>query len=285
MERESKINNPQENNKDSVEFIRHSKSSYKTYGDILKSENPTSKLNLDEQERGDLTEEGVELARRQAEKFFEALSPETDALFFVSSGDARALETGNIYRQVAKEKKFEVIKPKHARSKYSEELSKGEIRVIDELSTNPENMLIDFLFVSPSKRGEINWDAVDSGFKSRFDEASKIIEADDQGSYGGNFAKHSEQIKAIFPEIKSAEDKFKTHFQNLKRLAKFGLKKVKGSDLEKNVKILAFGHEGYVVHAIQNLFQEEGINNCETIHITMEGDNLVGKFRGKEANL
>lgn len=55
MEKEPKINNPQENGKDSVEFIRHSKSSYKTYGDILKSENPKAEFDKENQSTPDLT--------------------------------------------------------------------------------------------------------------------------------------------------------------------------------------------------------------------------------------
>ncbi len=285
MEKEPKINNQQENNNDSIEFIRHSKSSYKTYGNILKSENPQAEFDKENQSTPDLTETGVEMAKQEAERFFNGLNPEDDSLFFASSNEARAIETANIYREVAHAKGFTILKPEHARSGLSEEIADGEIRVIDKLSINSRHLLIESLFNSPAKRGNINWNAVDPEFKAKYDEASKIIEADDQGSYGGNLAKHGEKIKEIFPEIETAEELFRGQFQNLKRLAKFAVKKAQESDHEKNIKILAFGHENYLMYAIQNIFQEEGINNCETMHVEVEGENIKAGFRGREANL
>lgn len=285
MEKEPKINNPQENGKDSVEFIRHSKSSYKTYGDILKSENPKAEFDKENQSTPDLTGGGIEMAKQEAETFFNKLNPDKDSLFIVSSNEARAIETANIYREVAHAKGFIVLKPEHARSGLSEEIADGEIRVIDALSINSKHLLIESLFNSPAKRGNINWSVVEPEFKARYDEASKIIETDDQGSYGGNLAKHGDKIKEVFPEIETAEELFKGQFQNLKRLARFGIKKAQENSRENNIKILAFGHENYLMHVIQNSFQEEGINNCETMHIEVEGENIVGNFRGKETNL
>ncbi|MFA5961874.1 MAG: hypothetical protein WC848_04290 [Parcubacteria group bacterium] len=285
MEKVPKINISQKDTNDSVEFIRHSKSSYKTYGDILKSENPKAEFDKENQSTPDLTGAGIEMAKQEAESFFGKLNPDTDSLFIASSNEARAIETANIYRTIAHTKGFMILKPEHARSGLSEELAEGEIRVIDSLSINSKYLLIESLFNSPAKRGDINWGAVEPEFKAKYDEASKIIEADDQGSYGGNLAKHGEKIKVIFPEIETAEELFNEQFQNLKRLAKFGVKKAQESGHEKNIKILAFGHENYLMHVIQDIFQEEGINNCETMHIEVEGENIVANFRGKEANL
>lgn len=287
---EQPINNNSEDKKreDSIDFTRHSKSAYRTYEKIFKSGDPTSGFNKEEQVTPDLPEAGVEMARKEAEKFFDSLSPEKDVLFFASSNEARAVETANIYREIAHAKGFEVVKPEHARSKMSEDISSGEIRVLGELSIydshDAKNMLIDSVF-NLANRDLINWDAVDPGLKAHYDEAVKIVEADDQGGFGANMAKHGEKVKEIFPEIKTAEDQFKKKFQNLKRLAKFGIKKAKESGQEKNVRILTFGHENYVVYAIQNLFEEEGIKNCETMHIEVEDDNITGKFRGKQASL
>lgn len=270
---------------DSINFIRHSNAGYTTYKKVLRSDNPTAEFRKEEQVTPDLTEEGIELARQEAEKLFESLNSNNDILFFASSNEARAVETAYIYHKVAKEQGFQIIKPEHSRSMLSEEMSGGEIRVINELSIDSKNMLLDFLFVSPDKRGDINWAVVDPEFKVRFDQASKIIEDDDQGSYGGNLQKHGEKVKEVFPEITTAQDHFNMKFKNLKRLAKFGFNKAEQSGQAKNIKILAFGHEGYVAQAIQNHFQEEGIDNCETIQVTMNIGSLIGNFRGKEAQL
>ncbi|MSU54719.1 MAG: hypothetical protein EXS48_02725 [Candidatus Staskawiczbacteria bacterium] len=293
MEKEPSIGNnpeeiPEEKREDSVDFTRHSKSAYRTYEKIFKSDNPTAGFNKEEQVTPDLPEAGIEFAKQEAEKFFELLNPGKDVLFFASSSEARAIETANIYREIAKEKGFEVIKPEHPRSKISEEISDGEIRVVKELSIydsdNAKNVIIDSVF-QLANRDLINWDAVDPELKVKYEEAVKIVEADNQGSFGANMAKHGDKVKEIFPEIETAEDQFKGKFKNLKRLAKFGIKKAKESGQEKNVKILAFGHENYMIYAIESLFQEEGIKNCETMHIEAKGDGLTGKFRGKEVNL
>jgi hypothetical protein len=248
MEKGPTKNNLEEVHKDSIDFVRHSKSSYQTYGDIMGSLNPMAEYNKEKQSTPDLTIVGIEMARQEAEKFLSMLNPNEDELFIVSSNEARAIESANIYREIARSKGFTIIKPEHARSGLSEEIANGEIRIIESLSINSTHLLIDNVFNPPAKRGVINWSAIDSEFKARFDEASKIIEADDQGSYGGNLAKHGDKIKEIFPEIETAEELFKGQFQKLKRLAKFGIKKAQESDNKKNIKILAFGHENYSKH-------------------------------------
>ena len=230
-------------------------------------------------------ESGIKLAKQEAEKFFLSLDPQKDSLFFASSNEARAIETAGIYREIAHAKGFEVITPKNSRSNLSDEITNGEVRVIDQLSINSENLLIDNLFTPPMKRAGINWNAVTPELKEKYEQASKIIEANDKGSFGANFAEHGDKIKKIFPELVTAEELYKGKFGNLKKLAKFGLEKIKESKNEKNIKILAFGHENYLMYAIQNLFKEEGINNCETLHIETDGEEIKGKFRGKEATL
>lgn len=280
---------PNENNQreDQAFFTRHSKSTYKTYGKMVSSENPTQAFNPENQETPDLPESGIELAKEKAESFFETLNPEKDVLFFASSNEARALETANIYREVAKEKGFEIVKPEHSRSELSTELSDGDIRVVRSLSIYPygeTNAVIDSVFNPPSKRGDINWEKIDPELKERFDKASKIIEADDKGSFGPNFAVHSEKIKKIFPEINTAEQLFESKFKNIMKLIKFGLQKAKESGLERNVKILGFGHENYMMHALEKYFKEDGIGNCETVTFDIE-DNIRAQFRDKEAEI
>ncbi|MDO8558208.1 MAG: hypothetical protein Q7S09_03405 [bacterium] len=271
-----------------IDFIRHSVSSYKTYGKIAASENPLQQLNPDEQALPDLPEKGIELAKQEAEKFFCDLDPNKIVLFFASSNEARAIETANIYRQTAHAKGFRVIKPEHVRNKHAEEIGEGEIRVLQNLSIYPDktsNVVLDSVFNSPKKRSPINWANVPLETKARFEEASKIIEADDKGSFGANLVAHSDEVKKVLPEISTAEELHRTQFQNLLRLAKFGINKAESAGIGKQIKILAFGHENYLMDMLEKTFQEEGIKNCEKIHIELKGDDIVGKFRNKEAKI
>jgi hypothetical protein len=287
----SDFEKPQNNNregKDEAFFTRHSKSTYKTYEEILSSDDPTKQFDPENQSTPDLPESGIQLANQEAEKFFSNLDKDKDVLFFVSSNEARAIETANIYRQKGKEKGFEAIKPEHSRSGLSDEISGGEIRVIETLSIYPDdktNALIDSVFNPPAKRGNINWDVVDPDLKRRFDEASKIIEANDKGSFGSNMAAHGEEVKKILPEVHTAEELFKTRFQNIIRLIKFGLKKSGESGLDKNIKILGFGHENYMMYALQKYFEEEGIGNCETIQFEVNDSNVESTFKTKSAQI
>lgn len=273
---------------DEAFFTRHSKSTYKTYGKMVSSEDPTKPFDPENQEVPDLPEAGVKLAREKAGEFFAGLNPENDILFFASSNEARALETASIYRNVAKERGFEIIKPEKNRSGLSEELSDGDIRVVQTLSIYPSgetNAVIDNVFNSPARRGDINWEKIDPELKKRFDEASKIIEADDRGVFGANFAVHSEKVKEIFPEIKTAREQFDTRFQNIIRLIKFGIKKAQESGLKKNIKILGFGHENYMMYALKKYFEEEGIANCETVQFEVSESDVRAMFKGKTAEI
>jgi hypothetical protein len=286
----SDFEKPQKNNengldpKNSIEFTRHSVSSYQSYVDKVASDNPLGKLDYDKQSVPDLPEKGIELARQSAEKFFETLDPSKDALFFASSNEARAVETANIYREIAHDKGFEVLKPENSRSVLSEQIADGEIRVVHNLGIRSAGV-IDSVFQSPNKRVPINWETIDPEIKKKFDEASKIIEADDKGSFGANLAAHSEEIKRFFPELATAKEQFDIQFSNLIRLIKFGFEKAKNDKEGKDIKILAFGHENYLMYALEHYFQEEGIKNCETIHIEPQDEGIKIVFRGKEIEI
>lgn len=267
-------------------FVRHSVAGYKSYNELAKSENPTAPFDHEEQVVPDLFDKGVELAKTEAEKFFGQFNPEKDLLFFASSNEARALETANIYRREAHKLGFEVVKPENTRGKLASEIGQGEIRTVRALSIDSKNVVIDSLFNHPSRRPEINWDKIDPEFKARFDEASKIIEADDRGGFGANLLAHSKKLKELIPEIETAEELYKSHFRNLVRLFKFGMKKADEANLNKSLKILAFGHENYFMHVLKEVFEEEGIKNCESFHFNLdEEDGVRGSFRGKDREL
>ncbi|EKE11289.1 MAG: hypothetical protein ACD_15C00111G0018 [uncultured bacterium] len=269
---------------------RHSKSPYKSYENTLKSENPESPNIPDEQIENDLMEAGVELAREKAEEFFSHLDPEKDVLFFASSKEMRAFETAKIYRDVAKEKGFEIIAP------YTEEqkeikvgmvgnMASEDIRAINALSIHSSNQVVDNVFNPDAYLGEVNWEAVSGETKEKWKEAREIINSDDQGSWGANFFKHSETIQKIFPEVKSARDEYDTIFQKLLKLAQFAQEKIEESQSKKNVKVMAFGHESYMLHALNKFFSEQNMANCETLAIEVGANEIKGKFRNKEAIL
>ena len=271
-------------NEHSIYFTRHSVSSYQSYVDKVSSDNPMGKLDYDNQSVPDLPQKGVELANQEAEKSFMNLNPDTDVLFFASSNEARAVETANIYREVARKKGFKVLKPDNSRSVLSDQIADGEIRVLNNLSIRSAGV-IDSVFQSPSKRVPINWDAIDPELKTKFDEASKIIEANDKGSFGANLLAHSDEVKKIFPEIDTAKEQFEVQFKNLITLAKFGISKASETVSDKNIKILAFGHENYLMYALEHYFQENGIKNCETLHVDVDEEDVVGTFRQKDVKL
>mgnify|MGYP001620184623 CR=1 FL=1 len=274
-----------ENREGSVFFTRHSKAGYKTYAEILKSDDPTAPVDPERQVVPDLPEAGVELARDSAEEFLDTLDPETDQLFFASSNEARALETAAIYKEVAETKGFEIIKPEHVRGELAEEIGGGDIRVVDALSLNIKNNLLSSVFNPSAHVGEVNLEALDPKTLTKWNEARAIIEAGDRDSWGANFYEYGEEIQKIFPELKTSRELYETKFKNLLRLAEFGLKKAEESSLDKNIKILAFGHENYMGYALNKYFGEHEIKNCETLTIKPAGENLAINRRGEEASL
>lgn len=281
----SKIDDKRE--KSAVSFTRHSKASYKTYTKTLQSDNPLTSFNADEQITPDLPEAGVELAKNKAAEFFSGL-PKDTVLFFASSNEARAIETANIYRTIAKKMGFDVIVPDKTKSELADNLSEGEIRVIDQLSINSENLVIDSLFTPASYRVAPNWNLInDDEFKKKFEQAAAIIDADNRGNWGANYAAHSQALKEIFPQIKSSKDLFGSQFKNLMRLAKFAADKIKEHEQEtgKTVKVLAFGHENYMLEALEKYFDEEGLNNCEMVDFEIGTDNITAHYRGKSAKI
>lgn len=267
--------------KDEVKFTRHSRAGYKTYAEILASENPQAPFDPEKQITPDITEQGAELARSEAEKFFDGMNPETDALFFASSNEARALDTANIYRQVAHEKGFEILTPEHTRSGVADAIGEGEIRTVKNLSLNNTNTLAGSVFNPKFLTGKENLAALDEETRQKWEEARAIIDADDKGSWGANFYHHSEEIQKIFPELKSAKDLYETNFKNLIRLAEFGMKKAQESEHPKNIKILTFGHENYISYALNKYFGDHEIKYCETITVDV-GDETRIERRGEK---
>jgi hypothetical protein len=268
-------------------FIRHSKSSYATYNTIRKSEEPLSNFNPDQQTVPDLTPEGVELAHKEAESFFSNLNSDETSLFFVSSNEARAIETADIYREIAHNKGFDVIKTEHASSKLSENNFGGEIRILKNLSIYPNKskVVFDGMFNPKKYRGEINWEKIPNDINEKYKQAVEIIDADDQGSFVANFAKYAERIKEIIPEIDTPEELFKSKFQHLIRLLKRGESTMKKNPSDKLIKVLAFGHENYLIYFLQKYLGKENIGNCEFIDFTIDNGTVKISNTGKQIEI
>ncbi len=274
---------------DAVLYSRHSSAAYGEEAKILASDNPQSAVNPEDQIHPDLTEAGIEFARTEAEKFFGNLDRQHDELFFVSSNQARALETAAIYRDVAKQKGFDVIAPDHVRGGFAQEIGGGDVRVVRNLSLKSENTLVYSVFYPDKNMAPINWEAAsqqDPQIRDKWERAHKIIQEHDFGSWGANMFHHAPAVKQIFPEVNTAEDLYEGQFKNLLRLAEFGLNKAQKSDRPKNLKIIAFGHENYVGYALDKYFQEHDIKNCETISFQQdETGAMTLERRGQRAVL
>lgn len=270
----------------SADYVRHSKSTYGTYAKISQSENPQQAFDKKDQVTPDLTEAGIELAKQEAEKYFSGLNPKEVKLFFVSSNEARTVETASIYRAVAKEMGFEIIKPEHSRSQISDEIAGGEIRVIENISINSENIMIDGIFSPAFLRGSPDLSLVSEEVKEKYLQAIKIIDSDDRGSWGANFAAHDKAIKEIFPEVKSAIDLYESKFKNFLRLYEFAEKKAaEAGDEVGPIKVLAFGHENMMAHALNEFFGNSQLKNCEVVGFESTEDGIKMTYRGEEAEI
>lgn len=278
--------------KDGIMFTRHSKATYKTYEKIVGSENPLAPVDREDQVLPDVPEAGRELARQSAETLFESMNPETDVLYFVSSDEARALETANVYREVAHEQGFVVLRPEHVRGELAASIGEGEIRTVRQLSLNIDSTLFSSIFNPDRTLPAVNWEGIGEDkrdqIRKAWDNARAVIHSDDKGSWGANFFAHSEAVKDIFkevyPRMQSAKEVYEGKFQNLIKLARFAHEKaseIKG----RNVKVLAFGHENYMGYALEKYFQDHEINNCESVTLEMEGGAIVMTRRGVKATI
>lgn len=279
MNLERTPNTPQENEpKGDIKFIRHSKAGYKSFGEVIGSDNPDRSIDVKEQVLPDLTESGVELAKQEAEKVFSEMNPVTDAFFFASSDQARALETAQIYKDIATQKGFTVITPEHHHNPLAERMSEEEIRVIKSLSLKPESSLWGALFSPPAQLAPINWEGVDPDVKLKWEKARQAILSDDKGNWGANFSHHSDILKehGLLPNDQStARELFETQFPQILRLALFGAKKGQSGFEGKKIRIIAFGHENYLAKAFEEYFGEEGINNCEVVDVDVNSDESI----------
>ena len=264
--------------------IRHSKSNYDTY--VTQKERGDKKFNPADQVYPDLSKEGIKLAKEKAIEFFDNLNPETDKLFFISSNEARAIATADIYRQEAIKQGFEIMKPGKTNSKISDKETNGYVRTSRALSLNTKDYALHSIFVGelPEEIQKIIADELPDDVKGKWLKAREIInnapaEIKAQG-WGELFYKYSEEIKEIFPGIKSSED-LEKQFNNILKLIQWGKNKIEESGIAGDVKVLGFGHENYVASILDKRLGDHKIANCEAISINIDNQ---GEFELKKTN-
>lgn len=266
-------------------FTRHGASPYKNTIKVRTSDEPESPIIKGEQILPDLTEAGMKAAEAAAETLFDGLDPEKDLLFFVSTDEARGLSTADIYRKVAKRRGFEISRPEQTRNPVGDKMGEGEIRVLKHLSLNIENTFLAPIFNPESQLGPIDWSKIKPETRAKWEQARAIILTDDRGSFAANLFHHGAAIEKIVPEVRSARTQYEQNFKGLLRLLRFAEKKAQDAHLEKNLKVMAFGHENYIGHALNELFGEHDIKNVETVsvHPTPEGFDV--ERRGKAGHI
>jgi hypothetical protein len=283
---------PKKRQKDDEFFAtRHSIAEYKLDQGIIESDNPEAKPRArDQRFNSDLTPEGIKLAQEKAQEFFSKFNPEKDALFFVSSDLVRAVETARIYLDIARAMGFEIISPKGNKEEKkedspkpknkAEEISAGEIRKVDCLTLDHlENMLLESVYMPQDRLADIkDLNIVSAETREKWAAARKIIEADNKGAWGDNYFAHSEEIKKIFPNVKSASEVYESKFKDMMRLVKFGQEKINEQNPEKNIKVLAFSHENSFIYFLNKNFGES-IKNCESIAFKVEDSETAGESK------
>lgn len=291
LENFEQINGSQPSRKRDDEFFatRHSLAEYKLDRGIVASDNPeAAPRSRDQWFESDLSPEGIKMAREKAIEFFDGLDPETDALFFVSSDLVRAAETAKIYLDEARQRGFEIIPPRERKEEAkkprdkAEEIGGGYIRKLDCLTLDHlENMLQESVFLPQDLlQGAKNLDKVSPDTREKWSEARKIIEADNRGAWGANYAAHSEEIGRIFPNMKTAKAVYDSKFKDMMRLVRFGQEKISERNPEKNIKVLAFSHENSFIYFLNKNFGET-MKNCESIAFRIEDDNMSVAAKGQ----
>lgn len=271
-----------------IHLLRHSKAGYKSYEEVAASENPDRPLDIGHQVFPDVPEAGVRLAQEEAGKLFATMNPGSDAVFFVSSSQARALETAQIYKEVAKEKGLTIIIPENDRNPAHEEVGDGEIRVLKALSINKGSVLWGALYNPPAYMPKINWEAVDMETRKKWDDARAIVLANDHGSWGANYFHYSDILKekGVLPtEEATAQEQFDTQFQRVKQLMQFGAKKAQDGFEGKKIHIVAVGHENYLSKALERYFQDEEIKNCEVLDVHVSDEKIEMTRRGETVDI
>ena len=121
--------------------------------------------------------------------------------------------------------------------------------------------------------------------RQRWAEARKIIESDNQSTWGKNYYKHSEAIKKIFPKIKTAEDMYNKKFKGMVRLMKMAQNKIDKEQPKKNIKVLAFTHENSLLYFMGKNFKDGFVDNCKGVAFKIDGPSIEATVKGSTKNI
>jgi hypothetical protein len=273
---------------ETVLFIRHSKAGYATYKQILDSEVPQQPTDPKNQVLPDLPQEGIDLAQREAKQLFFKMDSGKEALFFISGNQARVLETAKIYKEIAKEKGFTVIRPEHHRNPLVEQMNEDEIRVVQALSLHQDNPFWSAVYYPSSRSQSINWEKIDPEIKTRWDAARGIVMSNDEGIWGANFLYHSNKLKkdGLLPnDQNTVGELFKKQFPQIIHLVRFAAKKAAEGFDKKKVICILFGNENYFLEVLEQYFAER-IDNCEVIRFDVNpDDSIIVTKKGKSTTV
>jgi hypothetical protein len=293
--------------KSEIIFTRHSMANYGTYSETVAGDNPTGPHDITKQVIPDIPQkegrDGVALAKKQARLLFGTFNKKTDAIFFVSSNEARALETAYYYASEALDLGFEVIEHKtgwfgtgvkapHV-DKVREHIQrngkpiKRYVRPINSLSLVIPNTFEACVFNTERINSYLNynWAKIPEAEQRKFEAARAIIKANDHGSWGANFYFHAEEIQKIFPNLETPMGLYNSQFQNILKLVKFGINKIRDAKYAKNIKVIGFGHENYWSVALDIHFKNHGIGDCQSVGISIDEGKVTLMRRGNWQSL
>lgn len=142
----------------------------------------------------------------------------------LASNEVRALETAKIYKDEAEKRGFQIISVPQKQNDIGCRITKGDVKTSSRLSINSQNIVADNVFMPADKRFKINFDKLSPEVRKRYDAALAIVDQDNKGSYGANLVAYGDEIKKIFPEIRTSEqiekEKLGVLIKNFRTLAK-----------------------------------------------------------------
>ena len=270
--------------------FRHGKAEYKLNMGTIRSNNPEGPSDPRDQDfENDLTPEGRAEAREKAEEFFSQFDPNKEVFYFFSSDLVRALETANIFRQAAKEQGFEIVSHQKTGTELAKKIGEGDIRTVKSLSLGVlPNTLVEFIFHPQNNyMSEMLSDeaVVSEDTRKKWEQARRLIEEDNKGTWGRNFVAHSESVKQLFPQLRTAEDNYKSRFKQMVELVRHAAKKAREDSGDKRVIVLGFSHENSFVHFLGKYFDEAHIDNCEAVEFKVENGKVRIFAKDKEITL
>ena len=259
-----------------VYFVRHAQANYLNEERELlldnskfvgNQEKPSSQL------LRDLTSEGVQVAQETARDFFEKLRSEKEREFYVvSSRLPRSLETAEIFVREGDGQGF--IFHEYLKSSEWKITADKRIRIMEPLSLPHYDPFIYSVFNPQDFEPEINWDAESSKKNQEYwHQARDFVLKNDQGSWSKNYHMYGKYVQEkYFDDLKTTRDLHGLQFNYLIKL----LRRMQLTDDGLFKTVLAFGHEDYMMQALENHFSDPHLENCQILSVGSDG--YLSKF-------